>query len=217
MGINEKLFSGLQRSGLSNVQSSGVIARLRLESEQTDGIVRIGVGFSANSALFLHEKKEMKWKGLPRGSMGGYTIKRKVDNEASILKGAIRFAKANAKYRTAKQREQAADPIQKELKKQIKSRRVVNIKGVIHRGYYWDPQGKAQPQFLVGPFREMRGELVEIIKAVAGKRQKFTRGRDRSLAMGLYAAGLRLQREAQQRVPVEFGFLKASAWTKRLS
>jgi len=199
----------------ANVQSDRVIAMLQRKAARVpDGRIRVGVGFSAEYALFLHEKKEMKWKGLPRGSMGGYRGKNRLSPEdvtrIRVLKGAIRFAKDDAKYRSDRQRADAAEPIQKELKSLVKEKKVVQKKGALHRGLYWDPQGRAQPNFLVGPFRELREEFVKIIQRVMKKT-----GNDVELA--LMTAGLRLQREAQQRVPVEFGFLKASAWTRRLS
>jgi hypothetical protein len=77
-----------------------------------------------------------------------------------------------------------------------------------HRGFYWDPQGKAQPKFLEGPARELSNDrtlqkiILESVKA--GK----------TLAQALLTAGLRLQREAQLRVPVETGNLKNSAFTR---
>jgi hypothetical protein len=198
----------------ANVRSAGVVGMLqRAAAKVPDGKIRVGVGFSAQYALYLHEKKEMKWKGLPRGSLGGYEAKKKIKPEDAtrirVLKGAIRFAKDNAKYRSARQRADAAEPIQKELKSLIQERVVKSKRHAIHRGYYWDPQDRAQPQFLVGPFREMRDELNDIIRTIYAKTGDMEKA--------LLAAGLRLQREAQQRVPVEFGFLKASAWTRRLT
>lgn len=80
--------------------------------------------------------------------------------------------------------------------------------GSKRKGYYWDPQGKAGPKFLENPARELsnNGVLVDIIiKAMrAGK----------TMASALILAGLRLQREAQLRVPVDSGNLKASAFTR---
>lgn len=75
-------------------------------------------------------------------------------------------------------------------------------------GLYWDPQGIAGPKFLEAPARELSnsGELSRILTAVvkAGK----------SVMQGLLACGLRIQREAQKRVPVDTGALKASAFTR---
>ena len=75
-------------------------------------------------------------------------------------------------------------------------------------GLYWDPQGIAGPKFLENPARELSnsGELSRILTSVVkgGK----------SVMQGLLACGLRIQREAQQRVPVDTGNLKASAFTR---
>jgi len=84
-------------------------------------------------------------------------------------------------------------------------------KGKKHKGRYWDPQGRAQPKFLEQPFRELRSELVDTVYTMA-KLARFSRGN--GLDKGLYVAGLRLQRESQELVPVEFGFLKGSAFTR---
>jgi hypothetical protein len=88
----------------------------------------------------------------------------------------------------------------------------MKLKGLPRRkpgkGLYWDPQGIAGPKFLEGPARELSnsGELSRIFVAVikAGK----------SLLQGLLACGLRIQREAQKRVPVDTGALKSSAFTR---
>jgi len=76
------------------------------------------------------------------------------------------------------------------------------------RGLYWDPQGIAGPKFLEGPARELSnsGELSRIFTSVlkAG----------RTVLQALLACGLRIQREAQKRVPVDTGVLKASAFTR---
>ena len=81
----------------------------------------------------------------------------------------------------------------------------VNYK-ISRKGYFWDPQGQAQPQFLVGPARELANELrAMIFKAVK---------KGAGLAKALLLAGLRLQREAQLRTPVDTGNLKASAFTR---
>lgn len=74
------------------------------------------------------------------------------------------------------------------------------------KGRFWDPQDRAGPKFLEGPLRELRDELRRIIaEALAA---------GRTPAQALLAAGLRLQREAQRRVPVDTGNLKASAFTR---
>lgn len=74
------------------------------------------------------------------------------------------------------------------------------------KGLYWDPQGKAQAKFLEEPARTMQKQLAEIVRT--------TYKNTKSLAKSLFAAGLRLQREAQQRVPVDTGNLKSSAFTE---
>jgi hypothetical protein len=74
------------------------------------------------------------------------------------------------------------------------------------KGRYWDPQGRAQAKFLEQPAREMQPELGRIVAEV----YKATR----SMEQGLLAAGLRLQRESQKRVPVDQGNLKNSAFTR---
>lgn len=76
------------------------------------------------------------------------------------------------------------------------------------RGFYWDPQGKAQPKFLEEPARTMLPELKRVVEEVT----KATG----SLEKGLLAAGLRLQRESQLKVPVNTGNLKNSAFTRMI-
>lgn len=76
------------------------------------------------------------------------------------------------------------------------------------RGYFWDPQGKAQPKFLEQPARQLAGNgtlgsiIVQVLRS--GK----------TVAMALLTAGLRLQREAMELVPVDTGNLRASAFTR---
>ena len=71
-------------------------------------------------------------------------------------------------------------------------------------GVYWGPNGR--PGFLLDVAREMAGELRQIIIAAVGK--------GKTLAQALLVAGLRLQRESQLNVPVEYGALRASAFTR---
>lgn len=71
-------------------------------------------------------------------------------------------------------------------------------------GVYWGPSG--QPKYLEGPFRRMAQELKSMI------REGIQRGL--TMAQALLRAGLRLQRESQKLVPVEYGILKASAFTR---
>lgn len=75
-----------------------------------------------------------------------------------------------------------------------------------NRGFYWDPQGKARPKFLESPLREFRQELANIVVVALS--------RGKTMAQALLLAGLRLQRESQQLVPVDTGNLKASAFTR---
>lgn len=73
-------------------------------------------------------------------------------------------------------------------------------------GTYWGPKGQAK--FLEQPARELRndGTLASIVKQAvrAGK----------TIMQGLVLAGLRLQRESQMRVPVEYANLRQSAFTR---
>jgi len=74
------------------------------------------------------------------------------------------------------------------------------------KGRFWDPQGKGQAKFLEHPAQELQAEFGKIImEMLMGKG---------TLAQGLLKAGLRLQREAQLRVPVDTGNLKNSAFTR---
>lgn len=72
-------------------------------------------------------------------------------------------------------------------------------------GEYWGPAG-AGPKFLERPARELAGELAKIIRSQYAK--------TRNMGQALLMAGLRLQRESQQLVPVEYGNLKRSAFTR---
>lgn len=64
-------------------------------------------------------------------------------------------------------------------------------------------------QYLLGPARRMHKELGQVVEDVTAN--TF------SLQHGLLAAGYRLQRAAQDEVPVETGALKASAFTAKES
>lgn len=70
-------------------------------------------------------------------------------------------------------------------------------------GTYWNPGG---PKFLERPARELRGELVKIIRSIYAA--------TKDMGKALYTAGLRLQRESMQQIPVEYGFLRNSAFTR---
>lgn len=72
-------------------------------------------------------------------------------------------------------------------------------------GVYWGPSLHG-PKFLEAPARELGPELGEIA------REALRQGK--TLAQALLLAGLRLQRESMQRVPVEYGNLRASAFTR---
>lgn len=70
-------------------------------------------------------------------------------------------------------------------------------------GTYWNPGG---PKFLEGPARSLRNMLATItFNAVKG---------GKTLMQGLLLAGLKLQAESQKVVPVEYGLLRASAFTR---
>ena len=85
-------------------------------------------------------------------------------------------------------------------------------RGRKHKGHFWDPQGIAQSKFLEQPFREHQDELINIIHTTV--KAVGIMNRAGGLDKGLMVAGLALQRMSQQRVPVEFGVLKSSAFTR---
>lgn len=60
-------------------------------------------------------------------------------------------------------------------------------------------------KFLELPARRLKYDLAALAKNVYQQKK--------SLRAGLFAAGLRLQRESQKIVPIDTGALKASAWT----
>lgn len=74
------------------------------------------------------------------------------------------------------------------------------------KGNYWDPPGRGQAKFLEEPARIHAKTLAEIVKTALARGAK--------LVQALYLAGLRLQRESQLLVPVDSGFLRASAFTR---
>lgn len=75
------------------------------------------------------------------------------------------------------------------------------------KGKYWDPQGRGQAKYLESAARDLKDEVgLTITKAV---RKKVP------LASALAVGALRIQREAQRRVPVDTGNLKASAFTRK--
>lgn len=73
------------------------------------------------------------------------------------------------------------------------------------KGVYWGPSLHG-PKFLEAPARSMAKELGAIVGEV------FKKGA--TLLVALFTAGLKLQAEAQKRVPVELGNLRASAFTR---
>ena len=74
------------------------------------------------------------------------------------------------------------------------------------KGRYWDPQGRAQPKFLEGPFRRNARVYATIV------RKSLLAGN--TMAQSLLMAGLQLQRDSMLLVPVDTGNLKASAFTR---
>lgn len=75
------------------------------------------------------------------------------------------------------------------------------------RGFFWDPQGRAQAKFLEAPARALAPMFANMITDMC-------RG-GMSLVRALLIVGLRLQRESQQMAPVLTGNLKASAFTRQ--
>ena len=72
-------------------------------------------------------------------------------------------------------------------------------------GNYWDPNGQAK--YLEEPARTLSKTLGKIVANGLKKGQ--------TLSQVLLLAGLRLQRESQLKVPVEYGTLKNSAFTRK--
>jgi hypothetical protein len=74
-------------------------------------------------------------------------------------------------------------------------------------GHYWGPHDYG-PGFLSGPARALArdGTLGELATAAMK--------RGAPLSQALYIAGLRIQRDSQEVVPVEYGNLRASAFTR---
>ena len=71
-------------------------------------------------------------------------------------------------------------------------------------GVYWGPHG--QPKFLEQPFRENRAKYATIVRNALGD--------GLTLKQALLLAGLELQRDSMGLVPVEYGNLRASAFTR---
>ena len=72
-------------------------------------------------------------------------------------------------------------------------------------GVYWGPAHYG-PKFLERPARELAPTLGKIAGAVKKK--------GGTLAQGLVAAGMRLERDSKENVPVEYGNLRASGFTE---
>lgn len=72
-------------------------------------------------------------------------------------------------------------------------------------GQFWGPAHYG-PKFLEGPAREFSGEIGRDIVAAMS--------RGATLEEALLVGALRLQRESQERVPVEYGILRASAFSE---
>jgi len=79
------------------------------------------------------------------------------------------------------------------------------------KGKFWDPQGRGQSKFLEEPFRVLQDTLVREIFATT-KSLGIHEGN--GLDIGLFKAGLLLQRTSQELVPVDTGNLKGSAFTR---
>ena len=72
-------------------------------------------------------------------------------------------------------------------------------------GMFWGPS-QYGPKFLEGPAREFAKEVVDIVTTAFAKGTSLTK----SLLLG----GLKIQRESMKVVPVEYGALRASAFTR---
>lgn len=119
------------------------------------------------------------------GKLRGMAAKAKADKEASVLVGYT------AEYAIYVHEDMEAEWLGQPRKS--------------GKGVYWGPSLYG-PKFLEGPFREFKTVLFQIVaKAMKGKQ---------TMAQALLLAGLRLQRESQLRVPVEYGNLRASAFTR---
>lgn len=71
-------------------------------------------------------------------------------------------------------------------------------------GVYWGPHG--ENKFLEKTVNETRPNMLSLLKS-------FMR-RGATLVQALYMLGLNIQRGSQERVPVEYGNLKQSAFTR---
>lgn len=76
--------------------------------------------------------------------------------------------------------------------------------GTPRKGNYWDPNGI--PKFLEKPARELSSNVAQVVT------DQLKSGTP--LDQALFVGGLLIQRESQLSVPVDTGFLKASAFTE---
>ena len=118
--------------------------RARAAKSVKEDNVSVIVGYTAAYALYVHERIEMKWKGMPRHAPS--------------------------------------------------------------KGFYWDPQGRAQAKFLEAPARMYQDQIGDIVRKVLSQQGA-------TLAQALLMGGLFLQRQSMLLVPVDTGNLKASAFT----
>ncbi len=74
------------------------------------------------------------------------------------------------------------------------------------KGRFWDPQGRGQAKFLEEPARTMTAVFSQIVVQAmrAGK----------TFGQALLLVGLRIQREAMLRTPIDTGNLRASAFCR---
>lgn len=74
------------------------------------------------------------------------------------------------------------------------------------KGNFWDPTGSSS-KFLEKPAREMRNETRTTINSAMKN--------GATMEQAMYIAALQIQRASQKMVPVDFGNLKASAFTRK--
>ena len=144
--------------------------RAKARDDEATGVV----GYTAKTALWVHENREMKLKGKPR------------PGKASGGEGKLKTDKQRKWFWAAVSRGEIADPRGSGL------------------GVYWGPHGRAG--FLLDVAREMQVELKRVIITA------MKSGVD--LGKAILLACLRLQRESMKNVPVEYGNLRASAFTR---
>jgi hypothetical protein len=84
--------------------------------------------------------------------------------------------------------------------------RLLGKKRPKNRGMYWDPQPMAQPKFLEAPARMFAKDLAMIVTGALKRGATFVQA--------VTLAGMRLLHEAQLRVPVDTGNLRASGFVR---